>query len=428
MTGEKTKNFYDVKQETMSKEERQNHYNRKLEQIIQYAYRNAPAVRAKLDKAGIAPSQVRTVKDLEKLPVTTKEELIELQKTKPPFGGFLAEPREKLWKIFVSTGPIYDPWGASENKWRVAKKTLYVAGIGKGDLVIIPFSYHLVNAAWTMDETMRQMGITVIPTGVGNTEVQVQTMHQLGVTAYWGTPSFLMALIKRAEELGYDFRRDFALKKALFSGEPYPQSLRDSFEQTYGIDTYQAFGTADVALIAYECNQKAGMHIAEEVIVEIVDPETGKQLGAGETGEMVVTTFDVTYPLIRFGLGDLSYYTDEPCPCGRTSSRLVRFVGRVRDVVRVRGRFIYPKQVQEAIVKCPQVSKYQIVVTRPAHRDEMTLKVELVDETINKEELLQNLHQSIQEICLLKMDKIEFVAKGTIPEERKIIVDERVFK
>lgn len=413
--------------EFMSPEEREKYLTDKVQQAIQFAYENAPAVREKLDKAGIDPSQIRTVKDLEKIPVTSKEELRELQKATPPFGGFLTVPVSELSRIYISPGPIYDACEVEEAR-SLQTKAFSAAGYGKDDVVINTFTYHMVPAGLLLEEGLMGVGATVVPTGVGNTELQVQIMRDLGVTGYVGTPSFLMTLIKRAEEKGYNFRKDFRLRHAVLTAEMLPPSMRRTFEEEYGIDTVEIYGTADLGTLAYQCSQKSGMHIPEEIIVEIVDPNTGKQLGPGEVGEVVVTPCSKVYALVRFGTGDLSSFMEEHCPCGRTSPRLSRILGRVGDIIKVRGMFIHGKQIEEGMAKFPEVSTFQTVVRRVGYRDEMTLRVELTDEAIDREKLSDALGKSINEITRLKLDGIKFVAKGTIPEVHKIIVDERTWE
>ena len=421
------KELFDRSKEVMPPEERTRYLDDKAKWIVDYAYRNAPGVKKRLDKAGVKPSQINCLKDLERIPVLTKSELLDLQRANPPFGGFLAVPLETLRRVFISPGPLYDALGTSWDLQIVAK-TFFAAGFRKGDIVINTFSYHLVPAGLLLDEGLKELGVMVIPAGTGNSELQVQIMRELGITAYAGTPSFLKTLIDRAEGKGYDFRQEFKLKRALLAAEMLPPSLRETFENDYGIDVFQAYGTADLGLAGYECGEKSGMHIPEEMIMEIVDPATGKQLGPGEMGEVVITTLNEIYPLIRFGTGDLSYYTDEPCPCGRTSDRLVRITGRVGDAVKVRGMFIHPRQVEEALSKFSQVSNFQVIVTRAKHRDEMRLKLELDEEVVDKEKLLEPVQDAIREVCKLKMDKIDFVLSGTIPKERKVILDERTWE
>jgi phenylacetate-CoA ligase len=264
--------------------------------------------------------------------------------------------------------------------------------------------------------------------GVGNTELQVQVMHQLKVTGFIGTTSFFMNIINKAEEMGLDIRKDFNLRLAVIGGEMGGGPIRKMVEEKYGIATGDMYATADVGLLAFECSAKNGMHIAEGVILEMISYETGKQVEPGEVGEIVVTSIDETYPLIRFGTGDLAGLIAEPCPCGRTSYRITRLLGRVGDAVRTRGMFIHPRQLEPAMAKFPQVAQYQAVVTRPGHRDELTLKVELkAEEGIDKETLANDLNQMVSEALRIKVDRVEFVAKGVIPEWHKLIVDERVY-
>ncbi len=424
---ERQSEFYEPALETMSRDKRQNYVNERIKWVVQYAYRNAPVVKAKLDEAGVTPEEIRTLSDLEKIPVTRKHELVELQKADPPLGGFLAVPIESLRRIYMSPGPIYEPQGFVPDAHHVAK-ALYTAGFRKGDRVINTFTYHLVPAGHGIDGAIEVIGATVIPTGVGNTELQVQIMHDLKVNGICTTPSFLMTIINKAEEMGYDVRHDLSLKRAFFTAEMLPPSLRQVFEQDYGISTWQSYAISDVGFVAYECSQKLGMHVVDEVAVEITDPATGKQLGAGEVGEVVVTHFSEIYPLIRFGTGDLSSYSDEPCPCGRTSRQLAGVLGRVGDAVKVRGMFIYPQQIKEVVAKSLEISEYQAIVTRRGVRDEITFKIELADETIDRERISKQLQAGIRDICRLKADHIEFVAKGTIPKEHKAIVDERTWE
>ncbi len=407
-------------------EEHQEYLSGRLRHIVRHAYENAPAIRNRFDSAGIKPEDINTIKDLEKIPVMSKDELVRMQNENPPFGGFLAVPMENLEKIFLSPGPLFDA-GTVKERAKLAADIFSSVNLGKGDRVVNTFSYHLVPPAHWLDEAIRMLGATVIPTGVGNTDLQVKIMHDLGVTGYAGTPSFLNIIIKRAEEMGYNFRRDFKLRFALLTAEMLPPSLRRSFEEDYGIQILECYGTADVGLLSYECNQKAGMHLVEDAIVEIVDPATGKQLGPGEIGEVVATTFDEAYTLIRFGTGDLSYYTDEPCKCGRISPRLVRIVGRVGEAVKIRAMFVHPNQVKQVVAKFPQVTNFQLVVDRVQQRDVTTLKLE-VEEGADKEAISQGIQKVFPEICTVKVDQVEFIPSGTLPAERKIILDQRTWE
>ena len=413
--------------EVMPTEVREKYLNQRLSQAVDYAHRNAPAAREILDRAEVSPAEIRTIKDLEKLPITRKTDLIESQRVKPPYGGFLAIPFEDVDRVFISPGPIYEPLHTGAIKWFA--KSFYAAGFRKGDVVINTFTYHMSPAGILFHEALRDCGATVVAMGTGNTEIQIQTMYDLKVTGFVGTPSFLMTIIERAEEMGHDFRRDFALKRAWFTGEMLPDSLRKTLEEDYQIATAQAYAVTEPGgAIAYECHQKSGMHLMDEYIVEIVDSRTGKQLGPGEIGEIVVTPIhNKAWGLIRFGTGDMSSYTTEPCPCGRTANRLVSIVGRTGDAVKVRGMFVVARQAEQAILGFEPISQFQIVIRRREQRDEMTLKIELRDEAIDREKLAGGLNKRFQDLCRVKIDRIEFVEKGSIPKEHQKIVDERTW-
>ena len=414
--------------EKMSRQERQKYLDGRLRDLVAYAYEKAPAIRERLDKAGIAPSAVSGIKDLENLPILGKDELVELYKANPPFGGLVTVPIEDLERVYVSPGPIYDPHHQSEAFWRRHVHVVKAVGFGKGDIVVNTWMYGLVPAGLMVDEMLRRAGVTVIPMGVGNTELQVQVMHALKVTGFYGTTGFFMNIINKAEEMGYDIRKDFNLRLAAIGGEMGGGPIRELVEKKYGIATGDAYVTADVGMIAFECSEKTGMHVAEDVIVEIISYETGKPVGPGEVGEVVVTPIDETYPLIRFGTGDLAGWIDEPCPCGRTALRITRLLGRVGDAVRTRGMFIHPRQLEPALAGFSEIAQYQAVVTRPGHRDELMLKVELKsEEGVDKQKLTGQLTKAVTEAVRIKLDRVEFVAKGVIPELHKLIVDERVY-
>jgi phenylacetate-CoA ligase len=415
--------FFDAL-ETMSSEARREYLDRKLATQVTYTYRRAPAVKKLLDNAGVKPSQIRSVKDLEKLPVTRKTDLLEMQKADLPYGGVIAMPVADVERVFISPGPIYEiqPSGF---KWFA--KTFWAAGFRKGDVVINTFTYHMSPAGILFHEGIRDCGATVVVAGTGNTDLQIQILKELKVTGFCGTPSFLNTIIKRIEETGQNFRRDFSIKRAWFTGEMLPPSLRQTFENDYMIDTYQAYAVTEPGgAIAYECKHKSGMHLMDEYVTEIVDPETGKQLGPGEVGEIVTTQLhNKNWGLIRFGTGDLSTYVNEPCPCGRTANRITGIIGRAGDAVKVRGMFIVAKQAEQSIMSFSQVARYQLVVGRRQQRDEMTLKLELKDNRSDPDKLAVDINNKFQDICRIKIDKIDYVRPGTIGEKQPAIVDER---
>ncbi len=412
--------------ETMSPEEREEYRARKLREIVDHAWRNSPAFRQRMEEGGLKPEDIKTTADLEKLPILKKADLVELQKRDLPFGGLTAIPPERVRRICISPGPIYEPWDYEyeDIRWTQA---FYALGIRPGDIIQNTFSYHMVIFAHWLDEAARQLGCTIIPMGGGNTETQVKVMKELKSTAFLGTPSFLLSIGERAREMGVDPKEDFSLEVAFVAAEMLPESLRQRLEEMFGIVVRQSYGTADVGCLGYECYYKCGMHIPEDCIVEIVDPETGKQLPPGEVGEVVATTFDKAYPLIHFGTGDLSYIEEGECPCGRSSARLMKILGRVDQLVKVRGMFIHPGQVDEVAKKVEAVERCQVVVTRHEHKDRIALRVELKEEVRDKEEIRRELEKWSREIIKLRCD-IEFVPKGTIPDGYRKVEDKRVWE
>lgn len=414
------------KLETMTIAERRRFQNRKLKQIIAYAYQNSPAVKKKLDQAKVKPGDLVTAKDLEKLPITEKADLIGLQKKSPPFGGLNGVPPEKLGRIFISPGPIYEPGEIiyEDRRWA---QGLYAGGFRAGDLCQITFNFHLVPFGFMLDSSLKLLGCRTIPAGVGNTELQVQIMKNLKVTGFLGTPSFLFSALQKAKEMGFNPRKDLTLRTAFVAAEMLPESLRDRLESELGVIVRQSYGTADIGCLGFECREKSGMHFPDDCIVEIVDPRNGKQCAPGEIGEVVGTCFNKVYPLIRFGSGDLSYFSDEPCPCGRTSPRLMKIVGRVDQMTKVKGMFIHPGLVDIVADKFSGISACQVVVTREGHQDRMTFRAELAEPCPDPKNLTESLKKVIQEILRVR-GEVQFLPKGSLPKEAKKIEDQRVWE
>jgi phenylacetate-CoA ligase len=410
--------------ETMAPGTRQKYLDNKLSLTVEHAYKHAPAVKKLLDACGVSPGEIRTVSDLEKVPITRKTDLIEMQKSDLPYGGILTIPPENVERVFISPGPVYEIQ-SPEIKW--FSKSFWAAGFRKGDIVINTFTYHMSPAGILFHEGIRDCGATVVVAGTGNTDLQVQIMKDLKVTGFVGTPSFLMTVIKTAEEQGYNFRNDFAVKKSWFTGEPLSPTIRQTLENDYGISTSQAYAVTEPGgAIAYECEEKSGMHFMDDYVIEIVDPETGKQLGPGEIGEVVVTpVHSPEWGLIRFGTGDLSAYTTEACPCGRTSHRITGIVGRTTDAVKVRGMFIVARQAEQVVKGFEQVSRFQFTVGREAQRDKLVLNLALTKDVQDRESLQNEISSRFQSTCRVKIDSFRFVEKDAIPEDAKTIVDER---
>jgi phenylacetate-CoA ligase len=423
MVAKKESLYYDAKEKT-SLSKRQSYYNQSLIKMIRLGYKKASRVKKIFDERNIDPLEIKSVKDLEKLPVISREELVKLQKEEPPFGGFSA-PYVMTDRIFTSPGPVYEPHLTEKDP--IWGRGYYAAGFRKGDIVLNAFSYHMVAAGLTFHSGLRRIGATVIPSGASSTENQVQLIRDLRATGYTGTPSFLMAIIKKAEEMGYNFKNDFNVRRASFVAEPLQPSLREKFEKEYGIDTYQMYGATEVGDVAYECRAKSGWHICEEVIVEIVDPATGKQVDPGELGEVVVTRLNHLFFLFRFGTGDLSKVIKERCPCGRTSLRLAGISGRVGEATKVRGMFIAPSQLKAVSSRFGEL-RLQAVVDREGFKDILTLRVEAEKEGSDRTKVEREFENVFREICTVKIDKLEFIEKGTLSEKDNLIVDQRSWK
>jgi phenylacetate-CoA ligase len=424
---DRTVGFLKKNLETMHQKKRLEYLNQKLRGIIQYAFKNSVAFKNKMDSAGLKPKDIQTIKDLEKIPITKKTELMELQKKNPPFGGFEGVPLTEMRRIFISPGPIYEPGEADYNELGWAQG-MYAGGFRPGDITINTFSYHMVPFALQMvDNSLHMIGCISIPMGVGNTEQQVNILKDFKATGYCGTPSFLLNIAEKAEEMGLNLKKDLSLRVGFVAAEMLPESLRSRLEEKFGMIMRQAYGTADIRCLGYECIKKSGMHVPDDKIVEIVDPNTGKQLGPGKTGEIVATTFDKVYPLIRFGTGDLSILTETPCPCGRTSPRLLKILGRVDQATKVRGLFVHPGQVNEVVSRYPQIVNYQLVLKRKEDKDEMILRIELKEEVSQPEKLGHEIEQSIRDVIKIRGD-VQFVPKGTIPGGAKKIEDQRTWE
>ena len=423
----RTAGFFKKNLEIMPPKKRLDYLNQKLRGIVQYAYRHSTAFKNKMDSVGLKPKEIQTIKDLEKIPLTKKADLMELQKRNPPFGGFEAVPIERLRRIYVSPGPILEP-GEAEYEDLGWAQAMYAAGFRPGDIVINTFSYHMVPFGMQMvDNSLRQTGCVVVPTGVGNTEQQINIMKSLRVNGYCGTPSFLLNLAEKAEEMGLDCRKDLNLQVAFVAAEMLPESLRSKLEEKFGMMIRQSYGTADIGCLGYECREKNGMHIPDDRIVEMVDPTTGKQLPPGKAGEIVSTTFNKVYPLIRFGTGDLSILTETPCPCGRTSPRLVKILGRADQSTKVRGLFVHPGQADEVVSRHPRIGRYQVVITRKEHKDELVFRIEMREAVSEIEKFKKEVETSIRDIMKLRGD-VQIVPEGTIPEGTKKIEDLRTWE
>ena len=373
--------------------------------------------------AGIDAAAVTTRQALAALPVTRKPELFARQKAQRAsdwFGGFSALKRGPgMPRLFASPGPVYEPEGATPDYWR-AGRAMYAAGFRSGDLVHNAFSYHMTPGAFIMESGAHAVGCTVFPAGVGQTEQQLQAIAELRPDAYMGTPSFLRILLEKALETGNDVA---SMRKGLTGGEALPPTLRDWFAER-GLAVYQSYATADLGLIAYETQAREGLVLDEAVIVEIVRPGTGDPVPEGEVGELVVTTLNPAYPLIRFGTGDLSALLPGACPTGRTNTRIRGWMGRADQTTKIRGMFVHPAQVADIARRFPEVLKARLVVSGEMANDVMTLKVEAASVP---QGLDARIGEAVRDVTKLRAD-VQLLEPGTLPNDGKVIEDARSYK
>ncbi len=406
--------FYDAL-ETRTPADREQALIQAVAKQVAHAKENTTAYASLLKD--IDPSSINSTDDIAKLPITRKSELIELQKKDQPFGG-LTDRNIKLSHIFASPGPIYEPGTKKEDFARFAR-SLHAAGFRAGGIAHNCFSYHFTPAGIMFDSGAHAMGCVVIPAGTGQTELQVQTIADLKPDSYIGTPSFLKIILDKAESLGSDVS---SITKALVTGEALPPSIREGFAEK-GIAVCQCYSSADLGLIAYESSEQEGLIIDEGIYLEIVRPGTGDPVPDGEVGEVIVTSFNPEYPLIRFATGDLSAIMDGQSPCGRTNKRIKGWMGRADQTAKVRGMFVHPEQVDKVFKRHPELSKVRLVVGWENESDQLTLKCE-TDQA--SKELNNSVCNSIRDICKVRGD-VEFVDTGSLPNDGTIIEDARKY-
>jgi phenylacetate-CoA ligase len=372
---------------------------------------------------GVDASSVISRAALARLPVTRKHELLDRQKARraeDAFGGFSTIVRgPQMKRIYASPGPIYEPEGVAADYWRAAR-AMFAAGFRSGDLVHNAFSYHMTPGAFIMESGAHAVGCTVFPAGTGQTEQQLQAVAELRPVAYMGTPSFLRILVEKAQEAGSDIT---SLRKGLVGGEAFPPSLCQWFTER-GMAIYQSYATADLGLIAYETASRQGLVLDEGVIVEIVRPGTGDPVPEGEVGELVVTSLNPDYPLVRFGTGDLSAILAGTCPTDRTNTRIKGWMGRADQTTKIRGMFVHPSQVADIARRFPEVLKARLVVSGEMANDQMTLRVEAASAP---QGLDTRIGEAIRDVTKLRGD-VELVSPGTLPNDGKVIEDARSYK
>jgi len=398
-------------------------FDDRIRELVAHAYQRAPAIQKIMDKAGATPADIRSTADLPKLPVTSKDALVEMHQDNPPFGGFLAMDIDDLPRIYVSPGPIFDPQPPNPDAGESLLAPFKYVGFGKGDRVLNTFMYHLTPAGILLDDALRACGATVLPTGPGNTELQIMMMAKLNVTGFVGQPSYLMTILDKCGEMGIP-KEAVTIKKALFSAEPYTPSQRARFEGEYGMKTTSAYGTADLGIVGYTRAGVVGFCLLDSVFIEIVDPETGQTVPPGEMGEVVATTFNENYPLIRFGTGDLGALAPQPSAECAGGQQLLGLYGRSGDAVKVRGMFLHPNQLMAARMQFPQIKHIQAIITRPENNDHLKILVELnagADSAGLPEKLIELARAAIR----LRVDEVEIVEPGVINPAHRAVKDQR---
>ncbi|MGQ0546964.1 MAG: phenylacetate--CoA ligase family protein [Betaproteobacteria bacterium] len=392
-----------------------------LPKLIAHAKTRAPGWSKILSQ--VNPAKINSRKALATLPVTRKSDLGSLQKEVPPLGGLNATPVEKLAKLFVSPGPIYEPEGRGKDWWRTARG-LFAGGFRAGDRLANTFAYHFTPAGSMLESGAAALGCAVVPTGTGQTEMQVAAIRDLRLNGFIGTPSFLKLIVEKADELKADIS---CLEKAQVGAEYLPPPLRKGMQER-GMRVSQCYASADLGLIAYESlmadgTVNEGMILEESLILEIVRPGTGEPVAPGEVGEVVITTFNRDYPLIRFGTGDLSAVLPGRSPCGRTNVRITGWMGRADQSTKVRAMFVTPAQVNDIVRRHPEIVRARLVVAGEAGNDRMTLRCEA---KASPSGLGEAIVASIRDVTKLR-GEVELVAPGTLPNDGKVIEDARKY-
>jgi phenylacetate-CoA ligase len=365
--------------------------------------------------AGVDPKSVSSRAALAKLPVLRKSDLLAQQKEKPPFGGFNVTPPGKVKRLLMSPGPIFEPEGHGQDWWGAAR-ALFAAGFRPGDIAHNSFAYHLTPGGFILESGAHALGCAVIPGGVGNTEQQIEAIAHLKPTGYIGTPDFLKILLDTAEKLGKDLS---SIKRGLVSGAALPPSLRADL-QGRGVAVLQCYATAELGIIAYE-SEPPGMIVNETLILEIVRPGTGDPVPEGDVGEVVVTSFNPDYPMIRLATGDLSAVMAGASPCGRTNMRIKGWMGRADQTTKVKGMFVHPGAIVEVGKRHPALGRLRLSVARENEQDVMTLAAECASPEAG---LAEAVEATLQSVTKLK-GAVKLVAPGSLPNDGKVIVDER---
>ncbi|MHB8511824.1 MAG: phenylacetate--CoA ligase family protein [Actinomycetota bacterium] len=407
----RTIGFYDEQAETMSAAERRAMQEGLLKGIAQYCYDGSSTYREKMQAAHLKPSDIATLEDAAKIPITRKHETQGML-----FEGIMTVPYNQARRIFVSPGPQFYAYGDIPQQANPLLRVYHAIGFRKGDIVINTFTYHLTPAGINFDESLGAFGCAVVPAGPGNTDLLVDVLRKLEITGYVGTPSFLKIIAMRARELNVDPRKDFHLEIALTTAESLPEALRTEVEETYGCMVRQLYGSADGLLPCYECWAADGMHVPDLMLLEITDPETGEPLPNGTPGAVTATVANPYRPLLRFMNGDRAVMVDEPCKCGRTAPRIY-FKGRIDEAAKVRGMFVYPEQIADAMQRFPNVKQWHAIVDRDSDGlDTFTIEIEGSPHS----ELADALRSAVRvRADILIVDRIDAEHHGRLTDRRR---------
>jgi phenylacetate-CoA ligase len=386
--------------------------------VLAPAAERIPALGERLRAAGLEPGELMSIDELDRISILTKDDLVDVQAAAPPFGGLLAADAT-VRRIFQSPGPLYEPELDEPDPWRW-RPAFEAAGFHAGEIVLNAAGYHLTPLGAMLEEGVRALGGVVVPGGVGNLDLQAQVCVDLAVTGYVGLPSYLKALLEKADELGLG--SSLRLERAFVLAEPLPPSLRALLEGRISVVS-QGYGTAEGGNLGYECERKAGFHVPDDALVEVCDLDTGRGLWDGEEGQVVFTLFREQYPLVRIGTGDLSAFVPEPCECGRGTPRIAGWLGRVGEAVKVRGMFLHPRQIRSVMSDVPEVAAYTFVIERDEHRDR--LRCELVPAAgADAATLVETVSERVRSALRFNAD-VEVV--GSLDADAPVLVDTRTW-